>query len=232
MRAPLRCRHGPERAGTACWGAGARCMRRWMCFRSSFPPQVDIQTEAPGFSPQQVEELVTRPVENAVNGASGLATLRSESIPGLSVVTITFADNIDLHIARQGISERLSELGSSLPTGVGRAETLAAGLQHHGSAQDRPGVGQGRCLCTARRGRLGDQAAAAGRAGSGARHRLRRQRAPDPDPTRHAAADELRHHADRHCRCGTCGAAAAGRRIHRPRQPARADAVADTGARS
>jgi CzcA family heavy metal efflux pump len=80
---------------------------------------VDIQTEAPGFSPQQVEELVTKQVENAVNGASGLATLRSESIPGLSVVTITFADNIDLHIARQGISERLSELGSSLPAGVG-----------------------------------------------------------------------------------------------------------------
>src|SRR6201996_8644009 len=45
--------------------------------------------------------------------------MRSESIPGLSVVTITFADNIDVHIARQGISERLSELGSGLPTGVG-----------------------------------------------------------------------------------------------------------------
>ena len=74
-------------------------------FPDFVPSQVDIQTEAPGFSPQQVEELVTRPVENAVNGASGLATLRSESIPGLSVVTITFADGTDLHIARQGISE-------------------------------------------------------------------------------------------------------------------------------
>ena len=62
---------------------------------------------------------MTKPVENAVNGASGLATLRSESIPGLSVVTVTFADNIDLHVARQGISERLAELGSALPTGVG-----------------------------------------------------------------------------------------------------------------
>src|SRR5580692_7496457 len=88
-------------------------------FPEFVPSQVDIQTEAPGFSPQQVEELVTKQVENTVNGASGLATLRSESIPGLSVVTITFADNIDLHIARQGISERLSELGSSLPAGVG-----------------------------------------------------------------------------------------------------------------
>ncbi|HEY2677375.1 MAG TPA: efflux RND transporter permease subunit, partial [Steroidobacteraceae bacterium] len=88
-------------------------------FPEFVPSQVDIQTEAPGFAPQQVEELVTKQVENAVNGASGLATLRSESIPGLSVVTITFADNIDIHIARQGIAERLSELGSSLPAGVG-----------------------------------------------------------------------------------------------------------------
>src|ERR1700719_1583450 len=83
------------------------------------PSQVDIQTEAPGFAPEQVEQLVTKQVENAVNGASGLATMRSESIPGLSVVTISFADGVDVHVARQGISERLSELGSTLPAGVG-----------------------------------------------------------------------------------------------------------------
>src|SRR6202035_2188594 len=88
-------------------------------FPEFVPSQVDIQTEAPGFAPQQVEELVTKQIENAVNGSAGLATLRSESIPGLSVVTITFADGVDVHIARQGISERLSELGSSLPAGVG-----------------------------------------------------------------------------------------------------------------
>jgi CzcA family heavy metal efflux pump len=99
-----------------CWGARNAPLD---VFPDFVPPQVDIQTEAPGFSPQQVEELVTKPVENAVNGASGLTTLRSESIPGLSVVTISFADNIDLHVARQGISERLAELGSSLPAGVG-----------------------------------------------------------------------------------------------------------------
>jgi CzcA family heavy metal efflux pump len=88
-------------------------------FPEFVPSQVDIQTEAPGFAPEQVEELVTRRIESAVNGASGLATLRSESIPGLSVVTVTFADTIDVHLARQGISERLSELGSTLPAGVG-----------------------------------------------------------------------------------------------------------------
>jgi CzcA family heavy metal efflux pump len=88
-------------------------------FPEFVPSQVDIQTEAPGFAPQQVEELVTKQVENAVNGAAGLATLRSESIPGLSVVTITFAGGVDVHVARQGISERLSELGTTLPAGVG-----------------------------------------------------------------------------------------------------------------
>src|ERR1700723_1631530 len=98
------------------WGA----MRASLdVFPEFVPSQVDIQTEAPGFAPQQVEQLVTKQVENAVNGASGLATLRSESIPGLSVVTITFADGVDVHVARQGVSERLSEIGSSLPLGVG-----------------------------------------------------------------------------------------------------------------
>ncbi|MEP6883576.1 MAG: efflux RND transporter permease subunit [Gammaproteobacteria bacterium] len=99
-----------------CWGALRSPLD---VFPEFVPSQVDIQTEAPGFAPQQVEELVTKQIENAVNGASGLATLRSESIPGLSVVTITFADGVDVHVARQGISERLSELGSSLPSGVG-----------------------------------------------------------------------------------------------------------------
>ena len=99
-----------------CWGALHSPLD---VFPEFVPSQVDIQTEAPGFSPQQVEELVTKQVENAVNGAAGLATMRSESIPGLSVITITFADGIDVHVARQGVSERLSELGSSLPAGVG-----------------------------------------------------------------------------------------------------------------
>lgn len=99
-----------------CWGALRAPLD---VFPEFVPSQVDIQTEAPGFAPQQVEELVTKQVENAVSGAAGLATMRSESIPGLSVVTITFVDGVDVHVARQGISERLSELGSSLPAGVG-----------------------------------------------------------------------------------------------------------------
>jgi len=88
-------------------------------FPDFVPTAVDIQTEAPGFTAQQVEQLVTKPIENAVNGATGLATIRSESIPGLSVINIQFADNINLYNARQGISERLGELGSNLPLSVG-----------------------------------------------------------------------------------------------------------------
>src|SRR5689334_14205388 len=88
-------------------------------FPDFVPSTVDIQTEAPGLTAQQVEQLVTKPIENAVNGAPGLATLRSESIPGLSLITVQFRDNIDVYIARQGISERLSELGSALPSSVG-----------------------------------------------------------------------------------------------------------------
>ncbi len=88
-------------------------------FPDFVPSTVDIQTEAPGFTAEQVEQLITKPIENAVNGATGLATIRSESIPGLSVINIQFLDKIDLYNARQGIAERLSELGASLPLGVG-----------------------------------------------------------------------------------------------------------------
>ena len=100
-------------------GCGGAMHAQLDVFPDFVPTQVDVQTEAPGFAPEQVEELVTRAVENAINGANGLATLRSESIPGLSVVTVTFDDGVDPHIARQGISERLSELGTALPAGVG-----------------------------------------------------------------------------------------------------------------
>lgn len=88
-------------------------------FPEFVPSTVDIQTEAPGFTAQQVEELVTKQVENAVNGSTGLATIRSESIPGLSVITIQFRDGINVFDARQVISERVSELGGVLPLGVG-----------------------------------------------------------------------------------------------------------------
>src|ERR1700688_2316665 len=69
-------------------------------------PQVTVQAEAPGLAPEQVEALVTRPVENALNGAGNLDSIRSESIQGLSVVTAVFKEGTDIYLARQMLSER------------------------------------------------------------------------------------------------------------------------------
>src|SRR5262245_21010758 len=83
-------------------------------FPEFVPPQVDVQTEAPGLAPEQVEALVTRPVENALMGAKGLEHVRSESLQGLSVITATFKDNEDIYRARQLLVERLSEAARDL----------------------------------------------------------------------------------------------------------------------
>ena len=83
------------------------------------PPQVIIQTEAPGLSSQEVEQLVTLPIETELNGSPNLKVIRSESIQGLSVVTLVFADGTDIYRARQTITERLGEVVSRLPQNVG-----------------------------------------------------------------------------------------------------------------
>jgi CzcA family heavy metal efflux pump len=88
-------------------------------FPEFVPVQVEIQTEARGLSPEQVEQLVTRPIEAAVNGAPALASMRSESSPGISIVSLSFSDNADPYRARQGIAERVAEIASTLPAGVG-----------------------------------------------------------------------------------------------------------------
>jgi CzcA family heavy metal efflux pump len=88
-------------------------------FPEFVPAQAEIQTEAPGMTPEQVELRVTRPIESAINGVQGLVALRSESTPGLSVVRVNFADDADAYRARQSVAERLTELGSTLPAGVG-----------------------------------------------------------------------------------------------------------------
>ena len=82
------------------------------------PPQVVVQTEAPGLSPEDVEQLVTRPVENALNGAPNIESIRSQSIQGLSVVTVVFQQNTDVYRARQMVSERMAEAAGEMPQGV------------------------------------------------------------------------------------------------------------------
>ena len=80
--------------------------------------QVQIATEAPGRSPEEVERFVTAPMEVAMTGLPGLAEMRSLNKPGLSLITLVFSDATDVYFARQLVLERLIEVGGRLPTGV------------------------------------------------------------------------------------------------------------------
>lgn len=82
------------------------------------PPLAIIQTEALGLSSEQVEALVTQPIENALGGTVGLKTLRSKSLQGLSMITMTFRDGMDVYRARQLASERLGAVAGKLPLGI------------------------------------------------------------------------------------------------------------------
>ncbi len=78
-------------------------------------PKVEIQTEGPGLSTEEVEGLITLPIENALIGTPELATLRSKSVLGLSSVLLLFEEGTDVQRARQLVSERLAGMSSSLP---------------------------------------------------------------------------------------------------------------------
>src|ERR1700744_6442522 len=80
--------------------------------------QVQIATEAPGKSPEEVERFVTIPIEIAMTGLPGMTDMRSLNKPGLSLITLVFTDSSDLFRERQVISERLSELRDRMPEGV------------------------------------------------------------------------------------------------------------------
>ena len=80
--------------------------------------QVQINTEAPGYSPIEVEQQVTFPIENAMAGLPRLDYTRSLSRYGLSQITVIFEDGTDIYLARQLISERLNSVRNSLPAGL------------------------------------------------------------------------------------------------------------------
>src|SRR5882757_1788861 len=80
--------------------------------------QVQIATEAPGKSPEEVERFVTIPIEISMTGLPGMTDMRSLNKPGLSLITLVFTDSSDLFRERQMISERLSELRDRMPEGV------------------------------------------------------------------------------------------------------------------
>ncbi|MGZ8271338.1 MAG: efflux RND transporter permease subunit, partial [Methylophilus sp.] len=82
------------------------------------PTQIIIQTESPGLSADLVETLVTQPIESSIAGSVGVINLRSQSIPGLSIVTVIFDEDTDIYRDRQIVAERLNTLTNKLPRGI------------------------------------------------------------------------------------------------------------------
>lgn len=85
------------------------------------PKQIIIQTESPGLSAELVESLVSQPIEASIAGSVGVRDLRSQSIPGLSIVTVIFDENRasgDIYRNRQMVNERLNTLQNQLPRGI------------------------------------------------------------------------------------------------------------------
>jgi len=80
--------------------------------------QVQVATEAPGRSPEEVERFITVPIEIGMTGLPGLTELRSLNRNGLSIVTLVFRDDVDVYFARQLVMERLIEIASRMPVGV------------------------------------------------------------------------------------------------------------------
>ena len=82
------------------------------------PPMSIVQAEAPGMTSEQVETLVTQPLENALGGLAGLQSMRSRSMQGLSSITLVFGDRSNVVQVRQLVTERINGLAATLPAGV------------------------------------------------------------------------------------------------------------------
>ena len=97
-------------------------------FPDTTPVQVQINTVAPALGPEEVEQQITFPIEQAIGGLPGLENMRSVSKFGFSQVVVTFEDGIDIYFARQLINERLSAV--ELSPGIERPKMgpVATGL--------------------------------------------------------------------------------------------------------
>lgn len=101
---------------------GARAVRDVPidAFPDVTPAQVNIYTESPGLAAEDVEQLLTFPVESAMAGLPKVREIRSVSLFGLSYVSVYFEDDMDIYFARQLVNERLQEVGDRLPEGYGK----------------------------------------------------------------------------------------------------------------
>ncbi|MBS0200454.1 MAG: efflux RND transporter permease subunit, partial [Proteobacteria bacterium] len=108
------------------------------------PVQVNIYTESPGLAAEDVEQLLTTPVESALAGLPKVKEIRSVSLFGLSYVSVYFADNMDIYFARQLVGERLQEIGDRLPQGYGKPamgpNTSGLGQVYWYTVERAPGV--------------------------------------------------------------------------------------------
>lgn len=102
-------------------GGGYAAMRRLPvdAFPDVSPVLVQVTTESPGLAPQEVEALVTSPVEVAMNGLPGVTRVQSISAFGLSQVSVYFRDDVDIYFARQLVFERVQTARSTIPAGLG-----------------------------------------------------------------------------------------------------------------
>ena len=100
------------------YGVYSLTQAKYDVFPEFAPPVVSIRTEAPGLSPEQVELLVTQPIEFAINGVTGIQTMMSKSLQGLSDVQLVFNPRSNVYLDRQLVSEQLATLEGRLPAGV------------------------------------------------------------------------------------------------------------------
>ena len=100
------------------YGAATLIRAKYDVFPEFVPAQAGVQVEAPGLAPEDVERLVTQPLENAINGAANIESVRSESIQGLSTLNVTFTEGTDIFRDRQLLAERVAEAAAALPPGV------------------------------------------------------------------------------------------------------------------